>query len=257
MNVVSPHTLNGGRPIGCTEKQWAEARDGLERFVNEGWAAKAIELGWSEQELFHLPSNWHRIYETGAAWLIGRWLVVEVDAEAITVKPPWSTSQLKFRRSDELRQLVVTPVADTKPVLSGAELGLVDAIAGYMHVGDQANERVEVSATPARLLVALGQPPLPCDAAIARFMAIDDDLFERGLEMRFDGEHLVFGLHWKGCPRRFWQGRPAGQADQGHTPEPEAVPTVVDDEATAIACFKGAVEAVFGPGVEIIEGEEG
>jgi hypothetical protein len=109
---MSSNTLDGGQgPIGCTEKQWAEARDGLGRFIDEGWAARAIELGWSEAELFQLPSNWHRLDETGAAWLIGRWDVVEVDAEAITVKPPWSTSRLKVYR----RQLAAVTKAAPPP----------------------------------------------------------------------------------------------------------------------------------------------
>jgi hypothetical protein len=49
-----------------------------------------------------VPINWHLIDETGAALLIGRWLVVDVTAEAITVKPPWSSSRLKFYRNDTL-----------------------------------------------------------------------------------------------------------------------------------------------------------
>ena len=80
------------------ERQWTGGSEGLGRFINEGWSVRAIELGWSEDELFRLPSNWHRIRETGVAWLIGRWLVVNVTAEAIIVRPPWSSAQLKFYR---------------------------------------------------------------------------------------------------------------------------------------------------------------
>jgi hypothetical protein len=90
------------RPVGCSEREWAEAVEGCEHFIREGWSARAAECGWSEQELFALPSNWHRVDETGVAWMIGRWQVVNVDAEAVTVRSPWSESRLKFYRKDTL-----------------------------------------------------------------------------------------------------------------------------------------------------------
>jgi hypothetical protein len=87
-------------PPGATPAEWNQALDGLRRFLDGGWSAKAIELGWSEAELFQLPSNWHRLDECGVALLIGRWEVVDVDAKAITVRPTWSESRLKlYRRS--------------------------------------------------------------------------------------------------------------------------------------------------------------
>jgi hypothetical protein len=85
-------------PPGATPAEWKWALEGFKRFLDGGWSTKAIEAGWSENELFALPSNWHRLDETGAAWLIGRWEIVDVDATAITVKPPWSQSRLKFYR---------------------------------------------------------------------------------------------------------------------------------------------------------------
>jgi hypothetical protein len=66
------------------------------------WLPKAIASGWSQPALFAVPSNWHRLDETGAALLIGRW-DVGVTAEAIVIKPPWSQSQLKIYRRDTLK----------------------------------------------------------------------------------------------------------------------------------------------------------
>ena len=63
------------RPAGCSEEQWAEALAGVAAFVDQGWSQKAAACGWSEQELFALPSNWHRVDETGAVWMITNWLV--------------------------------------------------------------------------------------------------------------------------------------------------------------------------------------
>ena len=76
---------------------------GRDRFVREGHAAQAAACGWSEQELFALPSNWHRVDETGAVWMITNWLVVDVTAEAIVIKPPWSESRLRLYRRHTLR----------------------------------------------------------------------------------------------------------------------------------------------------------
>ena len=91
-------TMTVERPSGATKQQWVDACAGRERFIAQGWASKASQLGWSESELFAVPSDWHRIAETGAALLIGHWEIAGVDQDAITLKPPWSSSQLKIRK---------------------------------------------------------------------------------------------------------------------------------------------------------------
>jgi hypothetical protein len=90
--------LTAGRPLGARAAEWADALRGLKKFVSDGWADQALLAGWSADELYRVRSRWARIDECGAAILIGRWQVVDVDAEAITVKPPWSSAQLKFYR---------------------------------------------------------------------------------------------------------------------------------------------------------------
>ena len=95
--------MSDRRPAGCSEKEWAEALAGVAAFVDQGWSQKAAACGWSEQELFALPSNWHRVDETGAAWMITNWLVVDVTSEAIVIKPPWSESRLRLYRRHTLR----------------------------------------------------------------------------------------------------------------------------------------------------------
>jgi hypothetical protein len=91
-------TMTVERPSGATKQQWVDACAGRERFIAQGWASKASQLGWSESELFAVPSDWPRIAETGASLLIGRWEIAGVDQGAITIKPPWSSSQLKIRK---------------------------------------------------------------------------------------------------------------------------------------------------------------
>jgi hypothetical protein len=88
------------RPPGATEKEWQRAVAGVMRFVNEGWDRKALAAGWSESELYRLPSNWHRLSEVGTVLLVGEWTVCDVTAAAIVIKPPWSESRLKLYRKD-------------------------------------------------------------------------------------------------------------------------------------------------------------
>jgi hypothetical protein len=86
------------RPAGASEAEWSEALSGLRAFLDQGWADQALLAGWEPDKLFAVPDRWGRIDRCGAGLLIGRWLVVGVTAEAITVRPPWSASRLKFYR---------------------------------------------------------------------------------------------------------------------------------------------------------------
>jgi hypothetical protein len=90
--------LASERPIGATNEQWSEALDGLRRFLDEGWGDRAVALAWPQDELYRVPERWARVDLCGAALLIGRWLVIDVTVEAISVRPPWSSAVLKFRR---------------------------------------------------------------------------------------------------------------------------------------------------------------
>ena len=95
--------MSDRRPAGCSEKEWAEALAGVAAFVDQGWSQKAAACGWSEDELFRLPANWHRVDECGVAWMITNWLIVGVDDQAIVIKPPWSESRLRLYRRHTLR----------------------------------------------------------------------------------------------------------------------------------------------------------
>jgi hypothetical protein len=231
------------RQLGCTELQWDSALLGLHHFLADGWSERAQALGWSEGELFHLPALWSQIRLTGAAWLIGEWNVVEAAAEAITVKPPWSESQLKFYRQDDLRQLAVTTRPEPEPEPAN---DLVEAIVACMA------DKVEVSATLRRLLAVMGRPADVDESVLLdEIMMLADALYARGVELRFDqaSGHVVLGLAWAGCPRRV-DAAPVEIV----TTTPTTPATVTDDEA-AITRFKAAAEAVFGPGVEVVSKE--
>jgi hypothetical protein len=161
------------RPLDCTEVQWDAALLGLHRFLGGGWSDWALGLGWSHPELFNVPARWSQIRLTGAALLVGEWNILSIDSEALVVSPPWSpSSQLKFRRQDDLRQLATT--AKCTPVaLLEAEPGLVAGVVSYMA------DKVKVSTSD--------------DAAIARFKVAAEPLFGQGVEVVRGGEHLNTG----------------------------------------------------------------
>jgi hypothetical protein len=161
------------RPLDATEVQWDAALLGLHRFIRGGWDKRALALGWSHPELFNVPDRWSQIRRTGAALLVGEWNILSIDSGALVVSPPWSpSSQLKFRRQDDLRQLA-TATKCTPEALPEAEVGLVAGVVGYMA------DKVKVSTD---------------EAAIARFKAAAEALFGQGVEVVRGGpgvEHLA------------------------------------------------------------------
>jgi hypothetical protein len=119
MHEAAQPAFAAERPRGARGGEWADALRGLKRFLADGWGDQAMLLGWVPGQLFAVPPVWARIELTGVALLVGRWQVVDVDAAAITIKPPWSESQLKFHRRDDLRSqlaaIEIEPIAEALP----------------------------------------------------------------------------------------------------------------------------------------------
>jgi hypothetical protein len=84
------------RPNGVSEKEWAKARARRAHFIDDGWSAKAVELGWTADELYQVPPVWARVDLCGAALLIDE--VIAVTAEAIVIRSSQSGSVLKYYR---------------------------------------------------------------------------------------------------------------------------------------------------------------
>jgi hypothetical protein len=82
---------------GTQQSRWAIAREGLTRFVREGWGDKAALLGWTADELYRVPALWSQIWLTGAALLVGDRKVIAVTEDSIVIEAS-TGSQLKFRR---------------------------------------------------------------------------------------------------------------------------------------------------------------
>jgi hypothetical protein len=89
--------FNAATPVDCLPRRWAEAQDGLQRFVNDGWGDQAALIGWSPEELYRVPPLWRRVDLTGAALLIGESRVIAVTEASIVIET-LSGSRLKFRR---------------------------------------------------------------------------------------------------------------------------------------------------------------
>jgi hypothetical protein len=78
---------------------WAESVLGLMRFVVGGWAAKAEQAGWTDEELYRMPPLIARVDLTGAALLIGGdHRVVDVTEHSIVIETQ-SGSRLRFWRA--------------------------------------------------------------------------------------------------------------------------------------------------------------
>jgi len=86
-----------GPPLDCPPRRWAEAQDGLQRFIRDGWGDQATLLGWTAAELYRAPPVWARVDLTGAAFMIGDRRVVAVTGTSIAIET-LSGSRLKFRR---------------------------------------------------------------------------------------------------------------------------------------------------------------
>ena len=88
---------NAEPPPDCLPRRWAEAQDGLRRFVNDGWGDQATLLGWTGDELYRAPPFWARVDLAGAALLIADRRVIAVTEASIAIQTP-TGGQLKFRR---------------------------------------------------------------------------------------------------------------------------------------------------------------
>jgi hypothetical protein len=90
--------LKAEMPPDCSMvARWVAAKDGLRRFVADGWGDRAAALGWTPEELYRTPPLWRQIHLTGAALLVGDRKVIAVTADNIVIETR-SKSQLKFRR---------------------------------------------------------------------------------------------------------------------------------------------------------------
>jgi hypothetical protein len=87
--------------IPCPEdmptERWACACRGVEQFAR-GWAAIAMRLGWTFEELFGLTEPFANVSLQGAAWFVGDSTVTAVTADAITLRTERGATQRIYRK---------------------------------------------------------------------------------------------------------------------------------------------------------------
>jgi hypothetical protein len=79
-------------PDDTSIERWECACRGVEEFAR-GWAAHAMSLGWTFDELFALADPFANVSLQGAAWFIGDSTVVAVTADAITLRTEGEATQ--------------------------------------------------------------------------------------------------------------------------------------------------------------------
>jgi hypothetical protein len=81
-------------------ERWARARRGVEQFAQQ-WAAKAMGLGWTFEELFALSEPFANLSRQGAAWFVGHSTVTAVTVDAITLRTERGATQRIYRKQRE------------------------------------------------------------------------------------------------------------------------------------------------------------
>jgi len=91
--------LSRPRPVAESDERWARACRGAEQFARR-WAAKAVSLGWSLDELFAFAEPFANMSLQGAAWFVGDSTVTAVTADAITLRTDGGATQRIYRKLD-------------------------------------------------------------------------------------------------------------------------------------------------------------
>jgi hypothetical protein len=84
-------------PEGFPPERWLVLRNGAVGFAQQ-WAAKAMSLGWTFDELFALREPFANVSLQGAAWFVGDATVTAVTADAITLRTEGGATQRVYRK---------------------------------------------------------------------------------------------------------------------------------------------------------------
>jgi hypothetical protein len=85
-------------PEDTSIERWKRACRGVEEFAR-GWAANAMGLGWTFDELFAFAEPFANVSLQGAAWFVGESKVTAATADAITLRTGGGATQRIYRRS--------------------------------------------------------------------------------------------------------------------------------------------------------------
>jgi hypothetical protein len=89
--------LSRRRPEDTSIDRWVCACRGVEQFAR-GWAANAMSLGWTFDELFALAEPFANVSLQGAAWFVGDSTVTAVTGDAITLRTEGGATTRIYRK---------------------------------------------------------------------------------------------------------------------------------------------------------------
>jgi hypothetical protein len=95
-------------PDGVPPRRWLRFINDCGRFLDAGWAARAVELGWGPLDLFGCDRErpFARLDHMGLLWLVDGGLVVELHRDRATLQTEGGAWQTYRRRPVELGRVV-------------------------------------------------------------------------------------------------------------------------------------------------------
>ncbi len=102
---LDPDHAPGDVPL----KRWRQFVDACGKFLDNGWAAKASELGWGPLDLFGCDRNkpFARIDHAGLLWLLNGDRLVMLTADHAIIETVTGARQTYRRRPIKLGQVVL------------------------------------------------------------------------------------------------------------------------------------------------------
>jgi hypothetical protein len=102
---LDPHTPSGDVP----PQRWLLFVDDCGRFLDEGWAKRAAELGWGPLDLFGCDRErpFARVDQLGLLWLLKGGIIVELHRHRAIVQTERGATQTYRRRPVEVGRVVL------------------------------------------------------------------------------------------------------------------------------------------------------
>ena len=96
-------------PAGISPKRWLRFIDDCGRFLDSGWAARAVALGWGPLDLFGCDRErpFARVDHQGLLWLVNGGRILELHRDRAIIETQGGARQCYRRRPVEVGRLVL------------------------------------------------------------------------------------------------------------------------------------------------------
>jgi hypothetical protein len=104
-------------PADVPPRRWLRFINDCGRFLDDGWAARAVELGWGPLDLFGCDRErpFARVDHMGLLWLVNGGLVIELHRDRAILQTEGGVRQTYRRRPVELDRVVLAFEVTTPP----------------------------------------------------------------------------------------------------------------------------------------------